>query len=194
VLAALRDAGYTVADLPADGDALIARLTAGVTNEPAVHALRPAFQSFALADYRAQFARLPAAVRDALNARWGEPEADPTLRHGRFMIAGWRAGNVFVGIQPSRSRDDNDYASYHDAELVPPHAYLAFYFWLRDAFRIDAVIHLGKHGNLEWLPGKSVALSDACWPDLTLGRCRICIRSSSTIRARAARRSAARRP
>jgi cobaltochelatase CobN len=88
VLAALRDAGYTVADLPADGDALIARLTAGVTNEPAVHALRPAFQSFALADYRAQFARLPAAVRDALNARWGEPEADPMLRHGRFMIAG----------------------------------------------------------------------------------------------------------
>ncbi|VWC03453.1 cobaltochelatase subunit CobN [Burkholderia seminalis] len=169
VLAALRDAGYTLAGLPPDGDALIARLTEGVTNDAAVHALRPAFQSFPLADYIARFARLPAAVRDALNQRWGPPEADPTLRHGRFTIAGWRAGNVFVGIQPSRSRGENDYASYHDADLVPPHAYLAFYFWLRDAYRIDAVIHLGKHGNLEWLPGKSVALSDACWPDLTLG-------------------------
>ncbi|MDN7441319.1 cobaltochelatase subunit CobN [Burkholderia cepacia] len=169
VLAALRDAGYAVADLPPDGDALIARLTEGVTNDAAVRALRPAFQSFPLADYVAHFARLPAAVRDALNERWGPPEADPTLRQGRFTIAGWRAGNVFVGIQPSRSRGENDYASYHDADLVPPHAYLAFYFWLRDAYRIDAVIHLGKHGNLEWLPGKSVALSDACWPDLTLG-------------------------
>ncbi|MDF0501802.1 cobaltochelatase subunit CobN, partial [Burkholderia cenocepacia] len=119
--------------------------------------------------YVARFARLPATVRDALNARWGPPEADPTLRQQRFTIAGWRAGNVFVGIQPSRSRGENDYASYHDADLVPPHAYLAFYFWLRDAYRVDAVIHLGKHGNLEWLPGKSVALSDACWPDLTLG-------------------------
>ncbi|WP_201326106.1 cobaltochelatase subunit CobN, partial [Burkholderia sp. E168m23] len=169
VLAALRDAGYIVADLPPDGDALIAQLTEGVTNDPAVRTLRPAFQSYALADYVARFAQLPAAVRDALNERWGPPEADPTLRQRRFTIAGWRAGNVFVGIQPSRSRDDNDYASYHDADLVPPHAYLAFYFWLRDAYQVDAVIHLGKHGNLEWLPGKSVALSDACWPDLTLG-------------------------
>ncbi|MHA7153295.1 cobaltochelatase subunit CobN, partial [Burkholderia pseudomallei] len=109
------------------------------------------------------------AARDALNARWGPPEADPALRQRRFPIAGWRAGHVFVGVQPSRSRGDDDYANYHDADLVPPHAYLAFYFWLRDAFRIDALVHVGKHGNLEWLPGKSVALSDACWPDLILG-------------------------
>jgi cobalamin biosynthesis Mg chelatase CobN len=61
------------------------------------------------------------------------------------------------------------YASYHDAELVPPHGYLAFYFWLRHVFGIDAIVHVGKHGNLEWLPGKSVALSDACWPDAILG-------------------------
>ncbi len=113
--------------------------------------------------------RLPAEARDALNARWGPPEQDPTLRRGRFMIAGWRCGHVFVGIQPSRSREQGDYASYHDADLVPPHAYLAFYFWLRHQFGIDAVVHVGKHGNLEWLPGKSVALSDACWPDLILG-------------------------
>ncbi|WP_323118204.1 cobaltochelatase subunit CobN [Burkholderia alba] len=169
VLAMLRDAGYRVDALPADGDALIARLTEGVTNDPAARTLRPAFQSFALDDYLRIFAGLPQPVREALDARWGPPDADPTLRRGRFTIAGWRAGNVFVGIQPSRSRGDNDYASYHDAELVPPHAYLAFYFWLRHAFRIDAVIHLGKHGNLEWLPGKSVALSNACWPDLILG-------------------------
>ncbi|MFC0397447.1 cobaltochelatase subunit CobN [Paraburkholderia rhizosphaerae] len=170
ILNRLRDEGYCVADnLPADGDALLRELTQGVTNDPAVRDLRPALQSFALADYEQRFARLPASLREALNLRWGPPAQDPTVRRGRFMIAGWRCGHVFVGIQPSRSREQNDYASYHDAELVPPHAYLAFYFWLRDQFGIDALVHVGKHGNLEWLPGKSVALSDACWPDAILG-------------------------
>jgi cobaltochelatase CobN len=169
ILAMLRDEGYRLAQLPADGDALLQKLTEGVTNDPVVRDLRPALQSLALDDYLMHFSALPAAARQALNARWGAPEQDPTLRRGRFMIAGWRCGQVFVGIQPSRSREQGDYASYHDAELVPPHAYLAFYFWLRHQFGIDAVVHVGKHGNLEWLPGKSVALSDACWPDLILG-------------------------
>ena len=169
ILAMLRDEGYRLDPLPADGDALLRTLTQGVTNDPVVRDLRPALQSLALADYRRYFERLPAEVQAALNARWGAPELDPTVRQGRFMIAGWRCGQVFVGIQPARSRDASDYASYHDAELVPPHAYLAFYFWLRHRFEIDAVVHVGKHGNLEWLPGKSVALSGQCWPDLILG-------------------------
>ncbi|HEY1995810.1 cobaltochelatase subunit CobN [Paraburkholderia sp.] len=170
ILQMLRDAGYRVADeLPRDGDALLRTLTQGVTNDPVVRDLRPALQSFALDDYLTHFAQLPAEAREALNARWGPPEQDPTLRRDRFMIAGWRCAHVFVGIQPSRSRERGDYACYHDADLVPPHAYLAFYFWLRHQFGIDAVVHVGKHGNLEWLPGKSVALSNACWPDLILG-------------------------
>jgi cobaltochelatase CobN len=169
ILAMLRDEGYRVADLPADGDALMRTLTQGVTNDPVVRDLRPALQSLSLDDYLAYFEQLPAAARNALNARWGPPQQDPTIRRGRFMIAGWRCGHVFVGIQPARSREQGDYASYHDADLVPPHAYLAFYFWLRHRFGIDALVHVGKHGNLEWLPGKSVALSNACWPDLTLG-------------------------
>ncbi|MBW9104625.1 cobaltochelatase subunit CobN [Paraburkholderia phenoliruptrix] len=169
ILSMLRDEGYRITEIPADGDALLKKLTEGVTNDPVVRDLRPALQSLALTDYLAHFNALPKETRDALNARWGPPELDPTVRRGRFMIAGWRCGHVFVGIQPSRSREQGDYASYHDAELVPPHAYLAFYFWLRHQWSIDAVVHVGKHGNLEWLPGKSVALSDTCWPDLILG-------------------------
>ncbi|TGP39778.1 cobaltochelatase subunit CobN [bacterium M00.F.Ca.ET.228.01.1.1] len=169
ILSMLRDEGYRVTEIPADGDALLKKLTEGVTNDPVVRDMRPALQSLALTDYLTHFNALPKETRDALNARWGPPELDPTVRRGRFMIAGWRCGHVFVGIQPSRSREQGDYASYHDAELVPPHAYLAFYFWLRHQWGIDAVVHVGKHGNLEWLPGKSVALSDTCWPDLILG-------------------------
>ncbi len=169
ILAMLHAEGYRTGDIPADGDALMNALTTGVTNDPAVRDLRPALQSLAIDDYLDAFNRLPADVRQALNARWGTPEQDPTIRRGRFMISGWRYGHVFVGIQPARSRERGDYASYHDAELVPPHAYLAFYFWLRTRFNIDAIVHVGKHGNLEWLPGKSVALGASCWPDVTLG-------------------------
>ncbi|MCG5073281.1 cobaltochelatase subunit CobN [Paraburkholderia tagetis] len=169
ILRMLRDEGYGVADLPEDGEALMRTLTQGVTNDSGTRALRPAWQSLALDAYRKRFSQLPVEAQNALIARWGAPEQDPTVRRGRFMIAGWRCGQVFVGIQPSRSRGDDSYANYHDADLVPPHAYLAFYFWLRDTFGIDAIAHVGKHGNLEWLPGKSVALADTCWPDMVLG-------------------------
>ncbi len=161
--------GYRLGDIPADGDALIATLTAGVTNDPVVRDLRPALQSLSLDEYLDTYRALPLETRQALEKTWGAPEHDPTIRRGRFMIAGMRCGEVFVGIQPSRSRERDDYVNYHDAELVPPHSYLAFYFWLRLRFQADALVHVGKHGNLEWLPGKSVALSASCWPDLILG-------------------------
>lgn len=175
ILRAMQAEGYALgnpAALPEDGDALMRRLQEGIANDPAQWAARPAWQSYALADYRARLASLPAGMADAIDARWGAPEQDPLVRQGRFMIAGLRLGRVFVGIQPARALGTlgaADYASYHDAELVPPHSYLAFYFWLRDAFAVDAVVHVGKHGNLEWLPGKSIALSQTCWPDAILG-------------------------
>ncbi|EGI76050.1 cobaltochelatase subunit CobN [Hylemonella gracilis] len=169
LLRAMQGAGYATGDLPDSGDALIAALVAGVTNNLDANDARPAGQSLSLADYLTDFNRLDVASRDAVNALWGEPEHDPMVRSGRFMVAGLRLGNVFVGIQPARGRDLDLVASYHDADLVPTHGYLAFYFWLRRQFAVDAVVHVGKHGNLEWLPGKSVALGAACWPDAILG-------------------------
>ncbi|ADR59924.1 CobN_2 [Pseudomonas putida BIRD-1] len=91
------------------------------------------------------------------------------FRSGRLMVAGLRFGLTFVGIQPARGYQVDPSAVYHDPDLVPPHGYLAFHFWLRHAFAADAVIHVGKHGNLEWLPGKGVGLSAQCWPDALLG-------------------------
>lgn len=175
ILRAMQAEGYVLGApdaVPEDGDALMRKLQQGIANDPEQWASRPAWQSYALADYNARLAALPDGMAAAIDARWGTPEQDPMVRQGRFMIAGLRLGRVFVGIQPARSLaalGAADYASYHDAELVPPHSYLAFYFWLRDVFAIDAVVHVGKHGNLEWLPGKSLALSQACWPDAILG-------------------------
>lgn len=85
------------------------------------------------------------------------------------MLAGMRLGETFVGIQPARGFNMDLAANYHDPDLVPPHNYLAFYFWLRHSYSVDALIQVGKHGNLEWLPGKGTALSEQCWPDIALG-------------------------
>ena len=158
------------AERPATGLALMEHLQQGIANNPDQWPLRAASQGYALQSYNARLAQLPPGMADAITAQWGAPEQDPMLREGWFMVAGLQLGHVFIGIQPARALDGrNDYAQYHDAELVPPHHYLAFYFWLRDVFGVDAMVHVGKHGNLEWLPGKSLALSQHCWPDAILG-------------------------
>ncbi|MET0377539.1 MAG: cobaltochelatase subunit CobN [Spongiibacteraceae bacterium] len=174
ILRMLERESYTINHIPLDGDALLQELLGGVTNDPEQWAARPARQSFALSDYLNLFAQLPAANRTAIIERWGAPDIDPMLRNDangqpRFMIAGIRCGKIFVGIQPSRGYNLDPYATYHSPDLVPPHYYLAFYFWLRTTFQCDAIVHVGKHGNLEWLPGKTIALSNECWPDLIFG-------------------------
>lgn len=169
ILRALQAQGYPLAPLPDSGTALIQALLGGVSNDLDSLDLRPCMQSMALEDYLAAFAALPEANQVAVRERWGEPSQDPMFRGGRMMIAGLRYGLTFVGIQPARGYQLDQSAVYHDPDLVPPHAYLAFYFWLRHGFAADALIHVGKHGNLEWLPGKGVGLSANCWPDALLG-------------------------
>lgn len=169
ILNAMQAEGYPVQDLPQSGTALIHALLGGVTNDPDSLDQRPCHQSMAMEAYLAAFQSLPEANRAAVIERWGTPDNDPMCRDGRMMVAGLRFGMTFVGIQPARGYNVDHSAVYHDPDLVPPHGYLAFYFWLRRSYSAHAVIHVGKHGNLEWLPGKGVGLSAHCWPDATLG-------------------------
>jgi len=167
ILQAMQAAGYTLADVPTDGDQLIEWLTTGITNDPEGWPLRSIYQKLSLAQYEEAFAQLPAVVQQRMCDRWGSPQqAAPA---GFFAIPGLQLGNVFVGIQPSRGYDTDPSLNYHAPDLEPTHAYLAFYFWLRQQFQVHAIIHVGKHGNLEWLPGKSIALSDTCYPEVALG-------------------------
>ncbi len=169
ILGALQASGYTTGEIPAHGDALMARLAEGVTHNLDANDYRCVGQSLTMSDYLAAFEALPAGRQAEVNALWGPPEQDPMLRSGRFMVPGLRVGQVFVGLQPARGRDLDLVATYHDADLVPAHNYLAFYFWLRRVWGADALVHVGTHGNLEWLPGKSVALGAGCWPDAIFG-------------------------
>src|SRR6516162_4320413 len=167
ILRALAGAGYRIAGAPEDSETLVRQLLAGPTNaNPAASGE----EALSFPDYSAFFATLPAAVQQAIEARWGPPERDPFFRPGRldcgrFAIPGFYAGNVAVLIQPARGYNIDPKSTYHDPALVPPHSYFAAYAWLANDFRADAVIHLGKHGTLEWLPGKALALSTECFPE-----------------------------
>jgi cobaltochelatase CobN len=172
ILQALKAAGYQVGTIPEDSGALMAQLTAGVTNDPESRQARPIHQSLPLKTYQAYFEALPTAVQSGIQTRWGQPEqaALASLTPGDgFPIAGVQMGQVFVGIQPSRGYDRDPSLNYHAPDLEPTHDYLAFYHWLRSVFNADAVVHVGKHGNLEWLPGKGVGLSATCYPEIALG-------------------------
>lgn len=163
ILQALSAAGYLVENIPATGDELIQRLTAGVTNDPEGKDLRSIAHCLSLEEYGKYFANLPPKVQQEMGDRWGD------CTEKSIPIPGIMLGNIFVGIQPARGYDIDPALNYHAPDLEPTHAYLAFYYWLRQGFGAQAIVHLGKHGNLEWLPGKSVALSDSCYPEIALG-------------------------
>ncbi len=172
LLAALREAGYRVEHDFADGDALIHALVAagGHDQDFLTDAqLRAADARLPVAEYVAWFDALPRELREAVVAQWGPPPGTWFVDGDDLVIAGLSLGNVFVAIQPPRGFGENPVAIYHDPELAPAHHYLAAYLWLRRSLRADAIVHLGKHGTLEWLPGKSLGLSSACAPDAALG-------------------------
>ncbi|MBD2306582.1 cobaltochelatase subunit CobN [Chroococcidiopsis sp. FACHB-1243] len=180
ILKSLQQAGYQLENLPQTGDELIQRLTSGVTNDPDSQ-WRSLPQQLSWQEYQEYFATLPEAVQQEIVSRWEKRAEEaggaegvttnyqlPTTNY-QLPIPGIQLGNVFVGIQPARGYDRDPALNYHAPDLEPPHTYLAFYYWLRQHFGADAIVHVGKHGNLEWLPGKSVALSSQCYPEIALG-------------------------
>ncbi|VAW21410.1 Aerobic cobaltochelatase CobN subunit, partial [hydrothermal vent metagenome] len=162
ILKALSGAGYQLAELPEDGNELIEMVQQGPTNADPERGKGGAV--LALDDYLALFSAMPEKIRKEVIARWGKPEDDPFCRQDGFHLPVILFGNIAVLLQPARGYDRDIEASYHDPDLVPPHAYLASYLWLREVFAANALIHNGKHGSLEWLPGKAIALDENSYP------------------------------
>ena len=124
--------------------------------------------TWSVAEYRTALSGLSRQLQDDLARAWGAPEDDPSCLGGTFRFAAIRCGKAIIAVQPERGEVGQRDADYHDLSRTPRHAYVAFHLWLRRE-AVDAVIHMGAHGTLEWLPGKSVALSSACWPDALIG-------------------------
>ncbi len=180
VLNALAENGYDVSGAPADSDALMRKVMAMPTNWLADRIDRHGGESLPIDVYRQHYSDLPLEVKERIESRWGDPESDPFFEavdssntdpntSGAFRLSILKFGNIVVGVQPARGYNIDPTETYHSPDLVPPHSYLAFYFWLRLHWGAHAVVHMGKHGNLEWLPGKSLALSQCCLPEAALG-------------------------
>ena len=164
VIAALEDlaaAGYTVHDAPQTPRDLLDALARG--SEDA---------ALPLAQYETLLSRLPRAAVARLRDAWGEPSADADVRNGAFHFRAKKFGNILVALPPDRGRAAERRADYHDPVLPPRHALVAFGLWLQHAAKVDALVHMGAHGTLEWLPGKAVALSAECFPEIVAGACR----------------------
>jgi cobaltochelatase CobN len=159
-------------DALASVEALLSDLAAAGFDVAPVHTLGETLLkhhlTWGIAEYCAALSRLPQSLQDDLARAWGAPEHDPSCRHGAFHFAAIACGRAIVAVQPERGDAITRDADYHDLARTPRHGYVAFYLWLR-AQGIDAVVHMGAHGTLEWLPGKSVALSSACWPEALAG-------------------------
>ena len=174
VLHRLRQEGHDIGEVPADGDSLMRQLLATSNLDAASRAwARPRFK-LAAQDFNRFLASVPLSRRREIERRWGDWSQDPSFMAETgagpgFAVNGILFGSVFVGLQPARGYGVDPAATYHDPALPPPPSYLAFYCWLRQEFAADAIVQVGKHGNLEWLPGKGAGLSALCWPEIALG-------------------------
>ena len=152
-------------------DMLLALAGAGYGVEPTIGFGKSLLQSrisWSLADYQAALQTLPEPLQKDLMIAWGDIEDDPLFTEGAFHFPAQVCGQALVALQPERGSIAERDTDYHDLARVPRHSYVAFYMWLRSR-GLHALIHIGAHGTLEWLPGKAVALSDACWPEALIG-------------------------
>ncbi len=171
LLNALQAAGYLIKDIPAGGDELVHRLIERCSNDRdslTEEQLRLAAGHVTRRQYAEWFQGFAPGVREQLQEAWGDPPGQVYRTGDTLAIAGLELGNVFVGLQPPRGFGENPISVYHSPDLTPTHHYIAYYRWIRDVFGADAVIHVGKHGTLEWLPGKGIGLSEACYPEVAL--------------------------
>ncbi|MES5100868.1 cobaltochelatase subunit CobN [Agrobacterium sp. BA1120] len=152
----LRDAGYVVGDIPETARALLDRVEEDTA-------------SFRLADYSAFRSDLPQYADLALDETWGDADDDDAVTDGMFHFRAARFGSVTVALAPDRGRNEDRRVDYHDPALPPRHALVAFGAWMQKSVHAHAIIHVGAHGTLEWLPGKTVALSQACFPEIVTG-------------------------
>ncbi|MFI6518360.1 cobaltochelatase subunit CobN [Spirillospora sp. NPDC050679] len=178
LLNAMRERGYEIGDdFPTEGDALMhALIAAGGQDADWLTEAQLTGNPIRIpaARYKQWYATLPEDLREGIERHWGPPpgelfvddSADP---EGEIVLAALRSGNIVIMVQPPRGFGENPVAIYHDPDLPPSHHYLAAYRWLQDGFGAHAVVHVGKHGNLEWLPGKAAGMSASCGPDAALG-------------------------
>lgn len=171
VLEAMRERGYKIDAVPTDGKAFINELTSSATNDRALLSDNQVQEASKLEGkaYETFFQKLPIKVQEQLIKDWGPAPGEVMNYDGNLLLPGIMNGNVFITVQPPRGFGEDPSKIYHSPFSAPTHHYLGYYHWLREIWKADAVVHVGTHGSLEWLPGKNAGLANTCYPDIALG-------------------------
>ena len=172
IVEALVSDGITTEYEFASGDEIIQRIIEAVSNDTrwlsAEQAVKRSVAIIDKDDYQPWFKALESKAQEELIRDWGDPPGENMVFKDQMPVPGILNGNIFIGLQPARGYEDKAEEVYHSTDIVPPHQYIAYYKWLKNDFKADVVIHVGTHGTLEWLPGKEIGLSAACYPDITI--------------------------
>ncbi len=171
LLQAMAKNGYHIDTLPASGSELMAGLVAGVTNDRRFlneEQIQHAAGRVSRDNYQTWFNGLAETTRDELTREWGLPPGDVFVAGDSLLVPGQVNGNILLTVQPPRGFGEDAGKILHSPTCPPPHHYFAFYVWIREVWQADAVIHVGTHGSLEWLPGKNAGLASTCYPELAL--------------------------
>ncbi|PQA54922.1 cobaltochelatase subunit CobN [Siphonobacter curvatus] len=172
MLQAMQDEGYTLENLPTTGTELIHQLIDRCSYDETYltpEQLAQAVGRVSTSQYTQWLKELPEPLQQKMLKQWGPPPGETYVHEGKISLAGIELGNAIVLLQPPRGYGMDPDAIYHQPDLAPTHHYYAVYRWLRDVWKADALVHVGKHGTLEWLPGKGMGLSENCFPDAILG-------------------------
>lgn len=168
----MKEEGYTIDFIPESTDKFIELMTSHATNDISMMTEEQAeeCQKLSAKEYIDFFHTLGSDAQKRMEDEWGRAPGEVMISEkGNILVPGTMDGNLFLTVQPSRQYGMDPSKAYHDPYIAPTHQYLAFYYWLRKVWKADAVIHMGTHGNLEWLPGKSVGLDEESYPDIALG-------------------------
>lgn len=172
LLKKLQESGYTLDHLPENGRQIITELLTKTTNDlrwlSSAEIHHRAVDTIPKLTYEDWFKNLPQVVQDQMSKAWDQPPGEFFSHQGQLAVPGVINGNIFLGIQPPRGNTLNPESVYHSPDLPMPHCYYAYYEWIRHTFKADAIIHVGMHGTLEWLPGKALGLSDGCYPRIAI--------------------------
>ncbi|NLE06093.1 MAG: cobaltochelatase subunit CobN, partial [Crenarchaeota archaeon] len=172
ILRNLKDQGYCLDYLPENSQTLMNTIIDGLTNERRwlsnEELAKRAVSRISKKQYSIWFNELPVDVKEKMLSQWGAPPGKLFCHKNDLLVPGIINGNIFLGLQPSRGFLDDPASIYHSPDIPPPHQYYSYYRWIRDIFKANVIMHIGKHGSLEWLPGKAVGLSESCFPDLVI--------------------------
>ena len=155
-----------------DGDEIINRIIDAVSNDnrwlTADRVVEKSVDIIKKDQYKEWFEKLPEKVQNKMEHDWGEAPGEFMVYDGNMPVPGILNGNIFIGLQPARGYEEKADEVYHSTDIVCPHQYIAYYKWIKNVFKADVIVHVGTHGTLEWLPGKQIALSKECYPDICI--------------------------